>query len=183
MKEDELIRAIKKEPRLFCRIFDAHYQTIFNYCYKVTRNFELAKDLSSETFLKAYLKIGDFKWTGASIRSWLYSIAINEIRLYFRSGKYRPKLLDNSGIADYLAAKTITPNDESMAAQQESERYLQFIKAQEIIKTLPDHYREALSLKYFENLTIKEISQVLKKPEGTVKSLLSRGISRIKARW
>ncbi len=61
-------------------------------------------------------------------------------------------------------------------AELELERYAQFIKVQKAVGNLPIKYQEVISLKYFEKLKIKEIAVIINKPEGTVKSLLSRGI-------
>lgn len=62
------------------------------------------------------------------------------------------------------------------AAELELERHAQFIKVQKAVRKLPLKYQEVISLKYFEKLKIKEIATIVNKPEGTVKSLLSRGI-------
>jgi RNA polymerase sigma-70 factor (ECF subfamily) len=106
----------------------------------------------------------------------LYRIATNEINLYFRSKKYRPTLLNEIGISQITTLKHPDLLMEKEVAEQEMERHEEFIKVQREVVKLPVKYQEVITLKYFEKLKIKEISDILNKPEGTIKSLLSRGI-------
>jgi len=180
LSEEQLINEIKANPDRFSLIYDEHYQRIFNYCFKRTKDFDASKDIVSETFLKAYLNIDRFVWKGVPIQSWLYRIATNEINLHFRSKKYRPSLLN-----EIDGSKGIISNDPALlmereAAEQEMERHEEFIKVQKEVSRLPVKYQEVIALKYFEKLKIKEISNILNKPEGTIKSLLSRGVNLLK---
>ncbi len=70
--------------------------------------------------------------------------------------------------------------EERLNAELQIEKHKQFIKVQKAVKELPIKYQDVISLKYFEKLKIKEISIVLNKKEGTIKSLLSRGITQLK---
>ena len=162
-------------------MYDLYYTTIFNYCYRRTVDFNLAKDLTSETFIKAYLNIHRFRWTGKSLGAWLYRIATNELKLYYRSKKYAPQLLLDSGIKAHLYSM---PNPdleyEQLHAESELRKHQKFLEVQQEIKKLPIKYQEVIALKYFEQLKISEISQILRKPEGTIKSLLSRGLDKIR---
>ena len=56
-----------------------------------------------------------------------------------------------------------------------------FRRAQTALKTLPGKYQEVLALRYFEQKTVAQIAEILGKNEGTVKSLLSRGIAKIQS--
>lgn len=178
MNDKDLIEAIKKDPKQFGAIYDAHYSTIFNYCFKRTQDFNTSKDIVSETFLKAFLNIGRFKWKGISIKSWLYKIATNEVNLHYRSKTYHPRLLNDIGAK--LSATTKSMEDEKIMAEKELEKHEQFLKVQKVLYQLPVKYQDVISLKYFEKLKIKEISAILGKPEGTVKSILSRGLNMLK---
>jgi len=70
--------------------------------------------------------------------------------------------------------------EEKLNAELEMEKHEQFLKVQSMLKKIPLKYREVIILKYYERLKIKEISIILNKKEGTVKSLLSRGISMLR---
>lgn len=180
MSEEQLIKELKNNPDRFEKIYNQNYQTIFNYCFRRTWDFDRSKDITSEIFLKAFLNIHKFKWIGIPVLSWLYRIATNEINLYYRSQKYTPKLMTESYGKEYPVSSLKNLEEEKSNAELELERHKQFKKVQKAVKELPLKYQEVISLKYFERLKIKEISTVLNKKEGTIKSLLSRGIAQLK---
>ncbi|MCZ6901058.1 MAG: RNA polymerase sigma factor [Bacteroidetes bacterium] len=180
MREEQLIKEIRINPDKFEKIYNQHYQTIFNYCYRRTGDFDTSKDITSEIFLKAYLNIHKFKWKDIPILSWLYRIATNEINLFYRSQKYSPTF-----ISEIYSNYSITVSledlvEEKSNAEAKLHKDKQFVQVQDAIKELPLKYQEVISLKYFEQLKIKEIGTILNKKEGTIKSLLSRGISKLK---
>lgn len=78
-------------------------------------------------------------------------------------------------ITDYSIAET-----ERLMLEEDLEKHQQFIEVNDFIKKLDIKYQEVISLKYFERKSIKEIAIILKKKEGTIKSLLSRGIDKLK---
>jgi len=182
LSEEQLILRIKEDPKHFGIVYDQYYAAIFNYVYKRTGNFDVSRDITSETFLKAFLNIGKFSWRGISLLHWLYRISTNEINLHYRSGKYRPVLLSEMDQEDLYSSFDQSPDllDEKTRAEREFEKYEQFVKVQQALARIPLKYQTVISLKYFEKLKIREIGEVLKKPEGTIKSLLSRGISLLK---
>lgn len=81
---------------------------------------------------------------------------------------------------EYPVSSLKNLEEEKSNAELELERHKQFKKVQKAVKELPLKYQEVISLKYFERLKIKKISTVLNKKEGTIKSLLSRGIAQLK---
>ena len=166
MSEEQLIKGIKENPKLFGLVYDQHYNTIFNYCFKRTKDFNAAKDITSETFLKAFLKINKFNWRGISLRSWLYKIATNEINLHYRSKKYRPAVLSEIGLDNFpeSPASQAVLLEEKAIAESELEKHAQFVNVRKALNKLPLKYQEVISLKYFEQLKIREICNILNKP-------------------
>ena len=59
--EKLLLEKIRKDPKEFGVLFDDYYNKIFGYILRRTLNYDLAGDITAETFLKAFLKINDFK--------------------------------------------------------------------------------------------------------------------------
>ncbi len=177
--EKELIARIKSNPQEFEKIYNDYFERIFAYIIKRTLDYNLAKDICSEVFIKAFLSVQKFKWTNTPVLIWLIKIAQNEIRLYFRSKKYKPEYLS----ASFYSYK----NQTSPSAEQEKieveNQVLKSKKIQSLIKSLnklSEKERECISLKHIENLTYKEISQVLHMITGTVKSHISRGLAKLK---
>jgi RNA polymerase sigma-70 factor (ECF subfamily) len=181
--QEKLIKRIQDEPQQFEVLFDACYAGIFNYVLRRTGDADVAKDVCSETFLKAFLNIKDFKWKGIPIDFWLYRIAGNEIMQYYRKEKYRPESLDM--LIEANGWDTIDPHGhEVLKAQieEEKKRSDDFLLVQQQLQLLPMIYQEVIALRYFERKNIREISLILDKKEGTVKSLLSRGIEKLRTR-
>ncbi len=179
--EKDLIKAIQNNPQRFGELYDAYFDKIFRYVFHRVVVFELAKDITSESFVKVYLNIGRFKWKQISIGSWIYRIANNEVNQYFRKKKYITRNFTELGInsiPDYPDPATLEA--EKVAAEKELENHNEFRNIQSILRELDIKYQEVISLKYFDSKSIKEISEIVSKKEGTVKSLISRGLEKIR---
>jgi RNA polymerase sigma-70 factor (ECF subfamily) len=181
LNEETLLKGIEHDPQKFGEIYDAFYEQIFGYVFRRTSNYDAAKDIAAETFLKAYVGIRRFKWRNISILHWLYRIATNELNKYFNSRPYMPESLSRIheeygfDITDYSNAET-----ERILLEEELEKHREFMKINDRIKKLDTKYQDVISLRFYEQKSIKEIALILGKKEGTVKSLLSRGIDILK---
>ncbi|MDF7818998.1 RNA polymerase sigma factor [Runella sp. MFBS21] len=167
----------KNDTQVFGEIYDAFYSKIFGYAFRRVGDYDIARDIAAETFLKAYLNIKHYRFEGHSVSAWLYKIATNEINLFFRNQKYRPDLfgqLSHEVISD--RELLVVFDKERQEAERDTEQFEAFNEVQNQLKKLDVKYQEVISLKYFEEKSILEISAILEKPEGTVKSLLSRGL-------
>lgn len=180
-EEEYLIGLIKIESSEFGVLFDLHYHAIFNYVFHRLGDYELSRDIVSEVFLKAFINIRSFKYKGIPVLFWLYRIANNEIQQHFRKKKYLPSYF---GVAinptDWCALNMQSDEEEKNQWEKELQQHENFVLMQQKIKLLPLNYQEVIVLRYFEQKTIKEIALIKNKKEGTVKSLLSRGIEKLK---
>jgi len=180
--EKQAVEEAKKNPAAFGAIFEAYYPAILRYALHRTGNAAVADDVTSEVFFKALNKLSTFKWAGVPFSAWLYRIAGNEIIDYFRKHSRAPYSYDDPGTGGDLPDKN-AGNDmenELIKAQDEIDNNTNFLKVKEALKTLPVKYQEVLVLRFLEENKISEIAQVLDKSEGTIKSLISRGIARLK---
>jgi RNA polymerase sigma-70 factor (ECF subfamily) len=178
-EEKDLIKRIKKDPQAFALVYDEHYNAIFSYVFRRVGNYDLAKDVTAETFLKAFQKIGMFQWRNVPISAWLFRIATNEINLYFRHAKYDPACLDDTNLHFHLTYEEGIETEKAAMekALQENE---EFLMIQKQLIELGLKYQEVIALRFFEEKSVKEISTILKKKEGTIKSLLSRGLEKLR---
>jgi RNA polymerase sigma-70 factor (ECF subfamily) len=189
LSEKELIRLAKTNPRVFGELYDAHYPRIFGYIYRLTGDYALAGDIAAETFLKAFVRIGTFRWRGISISSWFFRIAINELKQYYRKKNYSPERFSDlqsldgaNGIdgADWPNRHAL--RHESNAITKSIDDHEEFERLRKQLNTLSGKYQQVIALRFFEELSIREISEILGKKEGTVKSLLSRGLAKLKGK-
>ncbi len=180
-EEEYLIGLIKIDSSEFGVLFDLHYHAILNYVFHRLGEYELSRDIVSEVFLKAFINIHSFKYKGVPVLFWLYRIANNEIQQHSRKKKYLPLHFSGAiNAKDWNAIKMQSDEEEKNQLEKELQHYENFILVQQKIKLLPVDYQEVIALRYFEEKTIKEISLIKNKKEGTVKSLLSRGIEKLK---
>ena len=98
--ERDFIEKAKNNPKVFGELYDQYYPRIFGYIFRITGDYAIACDITSETFLKVWMKIGGFRWKGISISSWIFKIATNELNQYFRKKKYAPHTLLDLAIID-----------------------------------------------------------------------------------
>jgi RNA polymerase sigma-70 factor, ECF subfamily len=135
---------------------------IFTY----TKNWAQADDLTQEVFLTIYLKLDQF--TGkSSIRTWIYSIAINKCKDFKRSWYFRNIQIVEK-IITFAKADTATP--EVVTVQKDDQSFLM-----EQVMLLPIKYREIILLFYYKEFSIEEISLMTGLNQGTVKTRLKRG--------
>ncbi len=178
--EKELVQRAKKDKEAFGEIYECYYSQIFNYSLKRTANVKIAQDVTSEVFFSALKNLWKFRWQNISLSFWLYRIAANEISNYFRKNNKYVSLDKMTEDGNFDPAGTTDLHAEYLEAQDQIERHQDFLKIQKVISGLPEKYQEALVLKYFENKKIKDISKIMGTKEGTVKSLIHRGLEKIK---
>ncbi len=180
MNEADLVEAARKDPEAFGVLFDAYHSKILAYLIHRTGEVALAQDLASETFFKALGKLWQFRFRSIPFSAWLYRIATNELRMFYRGKKSfsLEGLMESSGFDVRDASDLVEELKEADAAL---ERQKDFLKVREQMHTLPLIYQEVITLRFFEEKSLKEISEILGKKEGTVKSLLSRGLEKLRA--
>ena len=123
-----------------------------------------AEDVFSEVFLRL-VKYQDRIRDAEHLKAWLLRVTINCCnRLH--SGFWRKKV---------LSTETFQQEETATAQEFPSENYVL-----EAVRALPQDYRDAVHLYYFEGYSVRETARLMGKPEGTVKSLLARARSQLK---
>ena len=162
-------------------MFEKYYPPVKRYILRRVIDYDVANDIASETFLKALLKLSLFQWQGISFSSWVYRIATNEVNQYFRRQSYAPRRFDETlEFNGRTRLPAVHPDEEREAWERELELHEQFRRMQGVLATLPVRYQSVIALRYFEQKSIGEIAEILGIKEGTVKSLHSRGLGRIR---
>jgi RNA polymerase sigma-70 factor (ECF subfamily) len=181
-KEQEIIEKARINPEAFAEIFEEYYSAIFRYAVYRTGNAETAADITSETFFKALNKLGTFRFKGVPFSAWLYRIAGNEANLFFRRRKHEPASYDlfENGNTAYEPVSGVDIESELAAAQEEIDGNKAYQQAKTALRTLSGKYQEVIILRYMQDKRISEISLITGMNEGTVKSLISRGLKKIK---
>ncbi len=177
-QEKILVERAKNDKEAFAELYDKYCSQILGYVIKRTANIEVAQDVTSQVFFKAYKNIGQFHWRGVPFSSWLYKIASNEIANSYRELKRRQKYLEDN--YDSVETSNPSPESELAQAQEELHKHEEFLAVHENISKLSFQYQEVITLRYFEHKQLKEIGTILGKSEGTTKSLLYRGLKKLR---
>jgi RNA polymerase sigma factor (sigma-70 family) len=181
-EEKELIGKARNDRDAFGRLFEEYYPRMFGYALKRTGIVQVAEDVTSEVFYKAQKNLWQFTWRSIPFSAWLYRIAANEINHYFRKGIRHRSVSLNTLMedGDFEIVGTDDVARELQAAEKTLERHQTFLAAQKEIAKLPLKYQEVIALRFFEHKKIGEMAVILGKKEGTVKSLLSRGVDQLR---
>jgi RNA polymerase sigma-70 factor (ECF subfamily) len=146
------------------------------------RDPEEAKDITQETFLRAFKAIAKFRGE-ASVKTWLFRIAINLSRNRYRWWKRRKRdktvSLDSLVGAAERPLSEIVPSD-SLNPEDDVIRKERALSLHDAIGRLPDHFREAIVLCDIQGVAYEEIASILEMNIGTVKSRISRGRERLR---
>lgn len=133
----------------------------------ITGDVSLAEEVVQDVFLQVCDKIESFQGN-ATFKTWVYRIAVNTAKNRLRNRWARKVSCWNEISEKAKVANTDSP--EELVLRKENQKELL-----ECLEILPVYYRSVLVLYYLEQLKITEIGQILKKPEGTIKSQLARG--------
>ena len=181
MTENELLNRIRNNPRDFSELFKLYYKPIFGYILRRTADFDDSADIAADTFLKAFRNINHFSYKGISIKVWLYRIATNEVNHYFRLKQKHNSIFERIDFEN----KDIFINyfnEDRKEIETELQKHEQFLSVLKGLKLLPVKYQVVISLKYFEVKSNKEIVEILNINEGTLKSLLSRRLEKLRGK-
>lgn len=151
-----------------------HMDALYRYAMVLTRSPAMAEDLVQETYLRA-LKAKNGLQENSNIRAWLLTILRNIWISHIRYVNSRPLFSDfeGEGVVNELADQKADPHA-TYEGSVESERICA------AIQRLPSELREIILLRAFEELSYREIADVLKCPTGTVMSRLSRARSALR---
>jgi RNA polymerase sigma factor (sigma-70 family) len=147
-----------------------YYKPIYAFVYRKVGDKETAYDLTQEIFIKVTQRIHSYSNKG-KFSSWIYTIAVNHCRDYWKSTTYRH------------TTKQAELSDD-IESQQKSIPYIfERKEMREQIKTaieqLPDYQRDTLLLKYYHDMKISEIAEVTQTSVPTVKSRLKQGLGKL----
>mgnify|MGYP003877808481 CR=1 FL=1 len=168
-KDEELIPLILSNQDHFIYVVKRYKEKLYRYIMRISDfSPEEAEDVLQDVFLKVYLNLNEFD-TGLKFSSWIYRIAHNQVINEFRKKKARPQ--HNAIDLDDDMARQIASN---LDIEKETD---QIILKESIVRTLREldaKYREVMVLRFLEEKSYEEISDIIKRPSGTVSSLLNQ---------
>ena len=148
-----------------------HTRRVFGFCYRFTGKESEAQDLTQEVFLRVFRSLKSYRSGEGAFATWLARLSRNLLIDHYRRSKQEratESIEEQLPMIEERAATSARP--EGMLAGREASEML----AAALQKLSPD-LREAVILRDLQEMEYREIAEVLKVPEGTVKSRLNRG--------
>lgn len=164
------LQAKEGDKDSFDQIYELFAVPVYRYILLRTRHKQTSEDLTQTVFLKAYNSLSKFNYTGSAPLAWLFTIARNCIIDFFR------KSSNIQTESEELLVYTPTNDDFVNELSQKQE----FDAIKNCIKTLSEEQQEVIVLKFINDLTNTEISQILGKSEEAIRQLQSRGIKNLR---
>ena len=169
LDDAELVKLTLEDQENFLYLVNRYKDKLLSYIRRLTNSgVEEAEDILQEVFIKVYLNLNDFN-SDLKFSSWIYRITHNQVISQHRKIKARPEGyavdLDDQAVRN-LAADINIVADADLAILKE--------QIKKVLKNLSAKHKEILILKFLEDKSYQEISDILKKPAGTIASTLSK---------
>lgn len=160
----------KCEPIQFEGLYELHYRPVFNYVFRTVMNRQVAEDITSEAFLRAYRQFATFQPRLGTFSTWIFAIATNNMRDHFRKNRGVLSVELEGAELEELLARQVPVTDTG----GEMDRFETYRQLHEKIRLLKPIYRIAITLYYFEERSHREIAQILGEMPATVRWRLFR---------
>lgn len=155
---DEILVSLfaKGENDAFETLLQRHQNRIFSYIFNIVKDRELADDLFQETFVKAIVTIKQQRYTeNGKFLAWIMRIAHNLTIDYYRQEKQMAQVSCDDGEIDILNRKELS--EETVEDSIVRHQILSDVK--KLVKSLPELQREVLEMRYYMNMSFKEIAE------------------------
>lgn len=150
----------------FRPLYEKYYDPLFRFFVRRSDNEQLAEDLCAATFHKALDHLSSFVWVGKPFGAWLFAIAQNELRKHYRDAK-PIFVIEEDKLDCFEYAEEVQVRD-----------YMPQLIA--ILDELPEKDLRLLELKYFEQCSFEEISELMEVGLSAIKMRLYRLLQRLK---
>ena len=173
LSDEQLVAlTVKGDVSAFNEIVARWESRLYNFVYRYIGDAEEAKDITQESFVRAYSHLEGFRGQ-SKFSSWLYQIALNLCRSKLRRRRSRPMVsIDDREEDNPLFS---LPDERATPAEHTLERE-RAVAVREALAQLPEAQRTVIILKEYNGLKFREIAEILDTPESTVKSRLYHGL-------
>ncbi|MDD3653482.1 MAG: sigma-70 family RNA polymerase sigma factor [Desulfotomaculaceae bacterium] len=162
--EAEIIEKAKKDVRSFMLLYEHYLPRIYKYAYYQVIDKQEAEDVVSQTFLQAMENLHKYTYRGIPFGHWLYRIASSIIYHGQRDRKN-----------EFSTADPVQLAGGEIVAEDRLDLLL-------LLRTLPGMQREVLTLRYIQDLSIRDTARIMACSEGSVKQLCYRAIKTLRER-
>lgn len=169
LTDEDLAKKSVEDTVYFGELVTRYEPVLFRYVRRrSSASKEDIEDILQNSFIKMYRNINDFD-TSLRFSSWAYRICHNELIDWYRKQKRSPEIMVSSNDEDIFTNIAGDMNIEKEAIEKEFKKEISAV-----IEKLDPKYKEAVILRFFEDKSYEEISDILQIPPGTVAIRISR---------
>lgn len=162
-------RLLKGDENAFRELVETYQQIVFRTCMGVLHVTRDADDVTQEVFIEVFQSVGKFR-ADSKISTWLYRIALNKSLNHIRDNrKHKPSRFSSFERNPEVSGSVAIEGPDQILQNKEKKKILD-----QAIDSLPEKQKKAFILNKYENLSYKEIAQVMKLSVSSVESLLFR---------
>jgi RNA polymerase sigma-70 factor (ECF subfamily) len=166
-----IAKIVSGDRQAYAYLVNKYKGPVYNLVYRMTGHHQETEDLAQEIFIRTYGSLTNFD-INRNFFSWLYSIALNVVRNYQK--KRKPVPIATEKIITQYQDVTESHNPEVIVDRMEQSRHLAAK-----LQTLPDRQREAVVLRYYQDLAFKDIAKILDISLSTAKMRVYRGLEKL----
>jgi len=173
--DEELVKMIvfDKNTHYFSVLYDRYAKYVYNKCFTFVNSEDEAQDLTHDIFIKIYINLKSFKGD-SKLSTWIYSVAYHFCISYVKNKSKK------SGKSDEIIDNLIDDGVDVPLEEYDADLFeINYAKLQELLKLLPVDDRAILLMKYQDDLSIKEIADIMNLKQSAVKMRLHRAKKKI----
>ncbi len=169
LTDNELVKRALSDPNYFGCIIERYEKKLLRYVLRLSAmSLEDAEDVLQDVFISVYKNLNGFD-NNLKFSSWIYRITHNKVVSLWRKSKNRPTVFKNE---DNLTLFDDIIDKENVLEELMKKDMVR--EVEKVLKKMKREYAEVLVLKFLEDKSYAEISDILKKPMGTVATLINR---------
>lgn len=157
----------KGDDGCFTQLVDIYGKRCFGYFYRLTGNRDLSEELLSELFVKLVEKIGTYR--GGSFDGWIFTMASNIFHDHLRFKQRQTRLLDEH-------SRRIKSQSAGVASGKDDDAD----KMQMALRELDSDVRELVMMRFYSQMSFREIAESRREPIGTILSKVHRGLKKLR---
>ena len=164
---------VRRDPDALAEFFDAYFDRLYGYVRRLVGSEHLAEDLTQDIFLHLHQALPKYD-PSRDLRPWVFTIATNKVRDFWRSRRHRDSLREQSMELDEentLDLPSDVDRPEQVLTQDEVDAGIR-----EAVEQLPDGLRTTVVMRVYEGMSFEEIGLVLDRNEVAVRKRYSRAL-------
>lgn len=163
---------MENNKEIFTKIYDTHVEKIYRFIFLKVSSQDIAQDLCSQTFIRAWDRFKDDSGGIDSPQAFIYQIARNLVIDHYRE----------RGKAQFVQIEKLPIIDPRTDIEEKSLQDSDFGDIRAVMANIRPEYQDIVTFHYIEQLTVPEIAKMLNKTEGNVRVTLHRALKSIKSK-